>query len=192
MWRFTNCFGQQCFSGIALHLILLCPYHRSNEKSKEREPLLRNRPAVVSAWTKTGRHMWDLEVAYVKEERLMCEPSNLCILPTMLTYLRISVTSLRRTLKRPVFAVKCEPQLRSHSLSLVFCFSLSLFHSLYLQFLLSVIIIRDFKRVDWCSHVLRARCWITFGKFMSICAHSDPHIHTVLPCLLCSGICQAS
>lgn len=60
-------------------------------------------------------------------------------------------------------------------------------------FLLSLITVRCIKRVDWGSHVLRARCGLTLRQTHTRThTHARTHTHTVIKCFLRPGVCQAS
>lgn len=119
----------------------------------------------------------------VKDKCLMC------VIPSNLTSVRfpwcwhtseyLSLLSEEHS-SSCVFAVKREPLLRSHSLSLLLCFCLSPLHSLYPPFLLSIITMRCIKRVDWGGHVLRGCCHLALDQIHAhectlrpTCTHCD-------------------
>lgn len=128
------------------------------------------------------------------------ERSDWCTLLTMLTYLRISVTSLRRTLKKSVIAVKCEPQLRSHSLSLLLCFLPSPLHSLSPPPAVSHN--HKMHKKGSIEAVTSSEPTVVLHliKFIATHTHSHTrthrrartHTHRVIKCFLRPGVCQAS
>ena len=151
-----------------------------------------NRPAAVSTWTKTGRHILkNLQSPVVvflrpfaKEECFIVSPwavkpvytSHHVDIPPNICHLSQKSVQAECFCSETWTSAQVTLPLTAPQFFLPISFSLS-----QPPFLLSLITIRCIKRVDWGSHVLRARCGLTLRQIHTH-THTRTHTHTHTRC----------